>query len=224
MGFANDSASSVKVGSNVKLTLFEHDSYNGRSETFQTDDSDLRNNTIGNDAASSMKVESRSGGGNNGGTSSAYRLPFVGTYAIMTGPGCYWTHTAKSSEAMDFAMSVNTSVIATQSGKVVFASWDNTGFGNLIKIQHADNNVSWYGHLSKFDVSVGATVQRGQTIARSGSSGNSTGPHLHFEIRNQQDQSISIRNLPGVTLYNPSGNPPCKPPGQPDGTATGSAN
>lgn len=62
IGMPNDSISSVMVGSNVRLLLFEHDGYQGRSSTFSGNDSNLSNNTIGNDSASSMKVETRSGG------------------------------------------------------------------------------------------------------------------------------------------------------------------
>lgn len=66
IGLPNDAISSVKVGGNVRLSLFEHDNYQGRSSAFTGNDSNLSDNTIGNDAVSSMKVESRGGGGTSG--------------------------------------------------------------------------------------------------------------------------------------------------------------
>ncbi|MGE5678413.1 MAG: M23 family metallopeptidase, partial [Pseudomonadota bacterium] len=57
------------------------------------------------------------------------------------------------------------------------------GYGKLIKIDHGGNFISYYGHLSKYNVKVGQKVYKGQKIGAVGSTGNSTGPHLHFEIR-----------------------------------------
>ncbi len=150
-----------------------------------------------------------------------YRLPFVGTYRITAGPGCYITHQHRSSEAIDFAMSVGTPIYATQSGQIISAvtGW-NDGFGRLLKIQHDDGNLSWYAHLSQF-VRTSGRVNQGDLVAYSGNDGQTTGPHLHFEVRNSGNQSIWIRDLPGIRWY--SGNPsnPCQPPGQDDGQAVG---
>ena len=74
-------------------------------------------------------------------------------------------------------------IIASNSGtvKVAYAGW--TGYGHYVMIDHGGNNWTVYGHMSKIAVSVGDYVSQGQVIGYVGSTGNSTGPHLHFEIR-----------------------------------------
>jgi murein DD-endopeptidase MepM/ murein hydrolase activator NlpD len=73
-------------------------------------------------------------------------------------------------------------VVAGASGKVIFAGWQN-GYGQLVAIDHGGGLTTRYGHLSHIDVTEGQTVERAQFIGRVGSSGRSTGPHLHYEIR-----------------------------------------
>lgn len=73
-------------------------------------------------------------------------------------------------------------VVAGATGKVSFVGWQN-GYGQLIVIDHGGGLTTRYGHLSHVDVSQGQTVERSQFIGRVGSSGRSTGPHLHYEIR-----------------------------------------
>jgi len=65
---------------------------------------------------------------------------------------------------------------------VTFSGWEE-GFGLLVVIDHGNGYESYYGHLSKLLVSAGQTVAQGETIALSGNTGLSTGPHLHFEVR-----------------------------------------
>ncbi len=74
------------------------------------------------------------------------------------------------------------SVYASDGGTVTFAGWSG-GYGKLIKIRHDNGYETWYAHLSAINVSVGQTVRQGATIGKIGSTGNSTGPHLHFELR-----------------------------------------
>jgi murein DD-endopeptidase MepM/ murein hydrolase activator NlpD len=83
---------------------------------------------------------------------------------------------------IDIANDEGTSVQAARTGKVTFVGWYG-GYGNAVMIDHGQDVVSLYGHLSKYYVQVGQVVQRGQTIAAIGTTGNSTGPHLHFEVR-----------------------------------------
>ncbi|MEV6399724.1 transglycosylase family protein [Streptomyces sp. NPDC051907] len=83
---------------------------------------------------------------------------------------------------VDFPVPTGTSVKAVASGKVVSAGWGGA-YGYEIVIRHADGRYSQYGHLSALTVREGQQVSGGQRIARSGSTGNSTGPHLHFEVR-----------------------------------------
>lgn len=92
--------------------------------------------------------------------------------------------------ALDFAVPRNTAVRAPIDGKVIFAGWDpngsghNGGFGLHLRIQNSDGSYVILGHLSSVaGLKVGSVVKGGQVIARSGSTGNSTGPHLHMEFR-----------------------------------------
>jgi murein DD-endopeptidase MepM/ murein hydrolase activator NlpD len=84
---------------------------------------------------------------------------------------------------IDFPASYGARVRAARSGRVVFADWNHGGFGNLIRVAHGHGVKSWYAHLSSFRVRRGSRVNTGTVIGRVGSSGFSTGPHLHFEVR-----------------------------------------
>ncbi|MGW1893664.1 transglycosylase family protein [Streptomyces sp. NPDC002004] len=83
---------------------------------------------------------------------------------------------------VDFPVPTGTSVRAIAAGHVVAAGWGGS-YGYQVVIRHADGRYSQYGHLSAIAVRAGQSVVAGQRIARSGSTGNSTGPHLHFEVR-----------------------------------------
>lgn len=82
---------------------------------------------------------------------------------------------------LDFAAPSGTPVVAAQSGTVTAAGY-NGAYGNQITIRHADGTVTTYAHLSSISVSVGQSVGGGERIGAVGSTGNSTGPHLHFEV------------------------------------------
>ncbi|MFZ3493390.1 M23 family metallopeptidase [Streptomyces sp. 5.8] len=83
---------------------------------------------------------------------------------------------------VDFTVSTGTTIRAVGAGTVVSAGWSGA-YGNEVVIRHTDGRYSQYAHLSQLSVSSGQSVTGGQTIGLSGSTGNSTGPHLHFEIR-----------------------------------------
>lgn len=83
---------------------------------------------------------------------------------------------------LDIAVPSGTSVKAAASGKVTFAGRKGS-FGNLVVITHSNGVQTYYGHCSAFKCKPGDNVQQGQVIALSGNTGNSTGPHLHFEVR-----------------------------------------
>jgi murein DD-endopeptidase MepM/ murein hydrolase activator NlpD len=85
--------------------------------------------------------------------------------------------------AIDIAGSIGRPVKASDSGYVVEAGWSNSGYGNFIVIDHRNGYQTLYGHLSRIMVSPGQSVGKGATIGLMGSTGRSTGPHLHFEIR-----------------------------------------
>lgn len=85
-------------------------------------------------------------------------------------------------EGIDLAVPWGSNVYAADGGVVEFAGWSG-GYGKLIIINHQNGYKTYYGHLSRFLVSPGQKVAKGQLIAKSGSTGRSTGPHLHFEVR-----------------------------------------
>ena len=93
----------------------------------------------------------------------------------------YRTAKRPNHTGVDFAATKGTSILAYKSGTVTRASW-NGGYGMCIEIQHSNGEKTRYAHCSGYNVSVGQTVSQGQVIGYVGSTGNSTGPHLHFEI------------------------------------------
>ncbi len=99
------------------------------------------------------------------------------TFGKITQP-FRWYH-----KGIDIANAMGTSVVAADSGRVVTAGWTNVGYGNHIIIDHENGYQTLYGHLSQISVEVGQKVSRGAVIGLIGSTGRSTGPHLHFEIR-----------------------------------------
>lgn len=85
---------------------------------------------------------------------------------------------------VDIANKAETPVLAADAGKIIIAGWpDNIGYGNRVLIDHGNGLTTLYAHLSSINVSVGQTLARGNLIGQIGSTGRSTGPHLHFEIR-----------------------------------------
>jgi len=93
------------------------------------------------------------------------------------------THAFILHAGIDIGVGTGTTVAAAAEGKVIIAGWDDGGCGNYIIIDHGGRLSTEYCHLSHIFVGVGQTVQRGQAIAASGSTGRSTGPHLHFGVR-----------------------------------------
>jgi murein DD-endopeptidase MepM/ murein hydrolase activator NlpD len=107
-----------------------------------------------------------------------YIWPSVG---IMTsGYGWRW---GRMHRGIDIAGPIGTPIVAAASGEVVFAGWSSGGYGNLVKIEHGDGSITLYAHNNKILVRRGQLVEQGEQIAEMGSTGYSTGPHLHFEIR-----------------------------------------
>jgi len=84
--------------------------------------------------------------------------------------------------AIDIAADPGTRVMAAASGTVIFAGWKNNGGGYQVWISHGSNLYTTYNHMSSVSVGRGQGVSRGQQVGRVGSSGNATGPHLHFEV------------------------------------------
>lgn len=84
---------------------------------------------------------------------------------------------------LDIAGPQGTPILAADDGEVLKAFWNDEGYGGLVIIGHPSGYETWYGHLLRFDVEKGEKVKRGQKIALRGSTGYSTGAHLHFEVR-----------------------------------------
>ncbi len=100
-------------------------------------------------------------------------------FRFTSGFGYRWGRLHKG---IDLANSIGTSVLASDGGRVIQAGWSR-GFGNCITISHGNGYTTKYAHLSKIEVELGQDVAQYQKIAKMGNTGNSTGPHLHFEIR-----------------------------------------
>ncbi|MCF4139679.1 M23 family metallopeptidase [Streptomyces sp. Tue 6430] len=103
---------------------------------------------------------------------------------------------ASKHSGQDFAVATGTKVFAAHGGKVVKAGGNGAGdgpaYGNAIVIKHANGVYSQYAHLSHVNVKVGQVVKTGQRIALSGNTGNSSGPHLHFEIRTTANYGSAV--------------------------------
>ncbi|MFB7242143.1 peptidase [Streptomyces populi] len=107
--------------------------------------------------------------------------------------GGMWAH---KHSGQDFAVPQGTNVMAAHGGTVVKAgpngAGDGPAYGNAVVIKHANGTYSQYAHLSRIDVHVGQVVATGQHIALSGNTGNSSGPHLHFEIRTTPNYGSAV--------------------------------
>jgi murein DD-endopeptidase MepM/ murein hydrolase activator NlpD len=133
----------------------------------------------GNKASSSL-----SGGGNADFTGgSGFMRPC--SDGITSGFGYRFhpvLHYSRLHGGIDFAAPSGSKVMAAANGTVILAGWMG-GYGNAVVINHGNGITTLYGHNSRLLVSVGDTVKQGQAISKSGSTGLSTGPHLHFEVR-----------------------------------------
>ena len=85
-------------------------------------------------------------------------------------------------KGIDIGVAMNSDVAAADGGKVTYAGW-NGGYGYMVRIDHGNGRVTEYAHLNGFYVQKGQSVKKGEVIALSGSTGNSTGPHLHFGVK-----------------------------------------
>ena len=111
-------------------------------------------------------------------------LPVRGDYRISSGFGIRndpFTGGLAMHEGLDFTASTGTQVIATAKGKVTRSGWD-FGYGNVIEVLHAEGFSTRYAHLSKRIALVGDVIERGSVLGEVGSTGRSTGPHLHYEV------------------------------------------
>ena len=135
-----------------------------------------------------------------------YRQPFTGDYGISQGFGK--TDYSANHTGIDFLCPAGTPILASEAGNVFFAGWKPGGYGYCVFIQHPDGMVTIYEHLLKdIPVTVGQHVERGQLIGYSGSTGNSTGPHLHFEMRDADGKAVNPMRYLHNTIDEPVGIP-----------------
>lgn len=118
--------------------------------------------------------------------------PISGT--ITSRFGARWGSTHKG---LDIAAPTGTTIAAAAAGTVVFSGWDPYGLGYCVKIDHGNGVQTVYGHCSELYVTSGEYVSQGEAISAVGSTGNSTGPHLHLEIR-----LYGVAQNPQLYLYN----------------------
>jgi murein DD-endopeptidase MepM/ murein hydrolase activator NlpD len=123
-------------------------------------------------------------------TSTGWIWPTRGVFS--SGYGWRW---GRMHKGIDVANNVGTPIVAAKGGRVAFAGWNNGGYGYLVTMAHPDGSRSLYAHNSRLLVKVGQEVQQGVAIAQMGSTGRSTGPHLHFEIHPPSRGAINPLHL-----------------------------
>jgi murein DD-endopeptidase MepM/ murein hydrolase activator NlpD len=109
--------------------------------------------------------------------STAMIWPSQGTFT--SGYGWRW---GRMHRGIDIANNVGTPIVAAARGRVSFSGWHDGGYGYFVEITHDDGSRTRYGHNSTLLVREGQQVEQGQVISQMGSTGRSTGPHLHFEV------------------------------------------
>ena len=120
-----------------------------------------------------------SGSNGTGASASPSGLAWPVSGSVTSGFGPRW---GRRHEGIDIAVPVGTAVHAAAAGTVIGAGWVS-GYGNLVVVDHGNGLATAYAHNSAFAVGVGQRVEQGQVVAYSGNTGNSSGPHVHFEVR-----------------------------------------
>ena len=154
------------------------------------------------EAAAAAAAAGGSSGGGSANASGSFLWP-VASYVYVSSRFGLRVHPitgkTKSHTGIDIASNQGTAVYASDGGTVTLAGW-NGGYGNCIMIDHGNGYVTLYGHLSSISVSVGQTVSQGATIGAVGSTGNSTGPHLHFEVLKNGTRIDPEQFFSGLTI------------------------
>jgi murein DD-endopeptidase MepM/ murein hydrolase activator NlpD len=120
-----------------------------------------------------------------GGTCASFVVPNVGTGAWVLPAQSYMVTQPfyPGHSGIDLGAPIGTPSYAADTGVVIFSGWNNWGYGILVVLDHGNGFTSYYAHLNSRSVGCGETVTRGQYIGQIGTTGQSSGPHLHFEIR-----------------------------------------
>jgi len=107
----------------------------------------------------------------------------TGTFVFPVGSRNFTQFFWYGHPGLDIALSEGNAVYASDTGTVTYAGWNQYGYGNLVVINHGNGYETFYGHLGGINVGPGQIVYQGNVIGSTGNSGNSSGPHIHFEIR-----------------------------------------
>lgn len=119
--------------------------------------------------------------------SGSFIWPVPSTHNVTSGYGARWG-TVHSGIDISGGNCYGAGIVASDAGTVTWAGYDDSGYGNYVVLDHGNGYVTLYGHCSEVYVSAGQTVAQGETIAAIGSTGDSTGPHLHFEVRSGSER------------------------------------
>ena len=106
---------------------------------------------------------------------------------LTSGYGWRW---GRMHRGIDIGAPTGTPIVAAAPGIVTYADWDGSGYGYLVEIKHPNGSLTLYAHNSEILVKEGQKVSQGELIAKMGSTGRSTGPHLHFEIHPQGNGAV----------------------------------
>lgn len=145
---------------------------------------------------------SGSSGGSSSGSTGGYIWPTNNTRVITSPYGNRWCpyHGWEWHNGADIDAAYGSPVLAANSGTVIQAGW-NGGYGISVMISHSDGITTLYGHMSDWNVTAGQTVSQGDIIGWCGSTGNSTGAHIHYTMY-KDGQTIDVMNyLPGYIAY-----------------------
>lgn len=165
----------------------------------------------------------RAGGGGDSGEAPSgpvrFLRPVPGPIGDPFGAPRYgYTHTG-----VDFPEPEGTPIAAAGVGTVIYAAYNGGGYGNLVVIQHRLGYTSWYGHMSRITAYVGESVVGGTRIGYVGSTGDATGPHLHFEVRHYDTPIDPVPLLLSEVAGRPATSAGRGPSGGCDGVSPASA-
>jgi murein DD-endopeptidase MepM/ murein hydrolase activator NlpD len=152
----------------------------------------IRSRQLPAESTDSAPAERSGGGGGGDSRVSGSGVAWPASGSVTSGFGYRW---GRLHAGLDIANGVGTSIRAAKGGRVILAGW-NGGYGNCIVIDHGGGLTTLYGHMSRLAAGEGETVKQGEQIGAMGSTGNSTGSHLHFETRVNGDPRDPARYLP----------------------------